>query len=968
MEKEFVKIVKGPCVILAGAGTGKTTSIVDKIHYLLENKIYSPEKIVCITFSNEASNNLYSRIMPFVSGDNEPVIKTFHSFSADLLRLYGEKIGIKKDFKILTPDDAKIILHKYFKTRPRNCSDYVYSIGIAKDLGIKIKDFEKYVLDLSGNFNQEDILDIDRTIYNLSMELSTISKEASKLVKEKISSLKNLNDLNKFLVAWKSHEKIKILENYQDYSDLNNNALKLLREFPEVKNNFDYVIVDEFQDTNKVQLDFLLLLADHRNITVVGDLNQSIYMFRGAYSENLKVFKDYFNLRDESVFNLDKSYRSTNKILKVANDLIKKNYSDSSFFETLNAENIEGDNVEVYELKNAREEARKVCEIVESEIQSGVSMSEICVIYRNHQHGKLIKKLFEEKEIPFVSLSKKLLLEQELILRIINYLKLVDILKNNKRGAERILWEIFYNFNIEKKDLVNIGKKLKEIKDRYNFNEVIFDELKNLDVSYSTKMKISSINEKIKLFLDFNNDKVVDLIKEIFFVEKNDFDLSKSDILNFNKFVNLASNNLRIHFGELGNFVHYLEIIDNLDIGIEAYESENEGVRLMTAHSTKGLEYHSVIMTNMVQDKFPNENYKSNKLLPWELIRPEIKDKDESEKYNARLQIMEERRLCYVSFTRAKKRLFITYAKEYSKKEFLPSQFLKEVNYVDNPNINFIVDEEEKSFELEKPKVINPNLIFLTSNIEKTILDFPDNFSNLDIELSPSSILLFKDCQKKFEYKYVYNMPEKKPIFWEEIRLGSFVHLILSKGVRANLKSKEEFFNVAKELHREIDWEFIDIKEAFNLIDIFFKNNYGKYDENSKTEQVLKINLGGMNFVGFADRIDFGKNGLEIVDYKTGSSNIFGSSRNLQLGYYAIAAEKLGVVKKITLDLLRKGESVEFELKGNVAKSIKSNLVFNLGGIKKELVSQGEKILEALNNGFKKCSVEKNCSFCNELK
>ena len=137
----------GPCVILAGAGTGKTYTIVEKIKHLIANKVYAPERIVCITFSNEAANNLLSRVQKFVNLENgkEPIIKTFHAFSADLLRRYGDKIGLSNEFSILEPNEAKVVLHRNFKVTGYNCHRYISNIGTAKDLGITIEQLKTYL-------------------------------------------------------------------------------------------------------------------------------------------------------------------------------------------------------------------------------------------------------------------------------------------------------------------------------------------------------------------------------------------------------------------------------------------------------------------------------------------------------------------------------------------------------------------------------------------------------------------------------------------------------------------------------------------------------------------------------------------------------------------------------------------------------------------------------------------------------
>src|SRR3989344_9170874 len=149
--------------------------------------------------------------------------------------------------------------------------------------------------------------------------------------------------------------------------------------------------------------------------------------------------------------------------------------------------------------------------------------------------------------------------------------------------------------------------------------------------------------------------------------------------------------------------------------------------------------------------------------------------------------------------------------------------------------------------------------------------------------LSPSALLLFADCQKEFEYKYLYNMPEKKTISWDAIKIGSFIHLVLEKGVKENFRELKQFIDYAKELHLEEEWEDVNLNDVIHLTKVFYARNKDKYNEKSRTEQFLKANFEGISFVGFADRIDFRDDGLEIVDYKTGKSIVDPRAREWKL-------------------------------------------------------------------------------------
>ena len=720
--------------------------------------------------------------------------------------------------------------------------------------------------------------------------------------------------------------------------------------------------MDEFQDTNKSQFELLKLLSPEKNITVVGDLNQSIYRFRGAYKENFELFKKHFYSENNKIFKLNESFRSPNSILKTAHKLIQNNYSNKEdCLFTKNAKNIEGEKIKIFELEDEKEEVRKIIEIIKSEISNGTPEDKICVIFRTHQQSDLLKKTLEQKQIPFTSVSNKSLLKISSVKIVLDYLKILNSLKN-KTNVKSSWWNLVHSSEFDKEDLIKLGKFLKNNKDKDLSVKLINSDL-DIDLSESGKIKLKIIIKKVKELLPYLKDEVSELIHKIYEILQINLSESpnKKNFLCLQKFHELSEEYSKANSPTLQSFLSYLQIIENLGININSPEVENNGIRIMTQHATKGLEYDVVIMSNMVQKRFPIENYGKSSIIPSELS-PELKEKltniNESEKnelikeFEMKNQLLEERRLCYVAFTRTKKRLYLTYAKKYSNRGFYPSQFLNEIDYKKNPEIIF---EEDKSKLYEEPKQNIDDVKTKLNPAEKLIF-------------SPSSLLLFDECQKKYEYKYVYNMPDPEPISWESIKLGSFIHHILEMGVSLDYKTEKEFIDLAKTVQAKEEWDFVELDNVIPLLRVFFERNKSKYSKESLTEIRLNITIDNLKFMGFADRIDFHEDGLEIIDYKTGSSNIRPKARNWQLGFYAIAAQKkYGKVRKLTLDTLKKEKPLEFvlDLKGNAIESGK-RMSFNLQEIKSEILETANKIKECYSSGFKPCSIEKNCKFCNE--
>ncbi len=985
---DAINKISGPCVVLAGAGTGKTHTIVEKIKHLISTKAYKPESIVCITFSNEAANNLLSRVQNAINIEigKEPVIKTFHAFSADILRKHADKIGLSKEFNILEPDEAKIVLHRSFKVSSYNCHRYISNIGTAKDLGITIQQMKEFLAVRMESFSG---IDIEKELENMSFELQTIhlkkNNEQKKILSERVRKLSNIIELKKFISAWEGYEKLKLKKNYQDYADLNANALLLMQKFPEVAQEFSYVIVDEFQDTNKVQLEFLMALAPHENITIVGDLNQSIYRFRGAYKENFSIFRKHFKVQQSDIFTLDKSFRSPNKVLRAAHRLILNNYSDKSeCFIVENSSGREGESIDVFEMRNGKEEARKIVEIIESELSRGVPAEEICVLFRTHQQGRIIRRVLESKKIEYCAVSKESLLKQKSVRQIIDYLFIIDKLERKAKGGEQEFWDILYQTKFAASDLVVIGKYLKKNKDETCILEKTMNDIQSMGLSNDGLTAAKVLVERINSMLKLKDKPIIERLNEIYrlsgILNAENMEEIKEIQANLNRFLELAKGHSALYEPDLYSFLNYIEIVEILGIDIDAAELERAGVRLMTLHATKGLEYRTVIVTNLAQKRFPMERYSQNSLIPMELY-PELAHAKETAEdfdlyvadYERENQILDERRLCYVAFTRTKEKLFLTYASDYAGKKFQPSQFLQEIGYKSDVDIVFSQDNEEKYVEPESSiestnkfgKVLNA---YDFENALNEMANGKKSESVSEQVFSPSALLLFNECQKSYEYKYVYNMPEKKTISWEAMRLGSFVHAVLEQGVNSGLPSYDSFVNLARELHMQEDWESVELSDALKMIHVFFERNKGRYNADSRTEVQLNTLIRGFRFTGFADRIDFSGKGAEIIDYKTGKSPVPPKHREWQLGYYALAAKKrYGNVSKVSLDMLRMEKPLEFEIdrKGE-ASATNGEMHFNIYSVEDELVETAKKIMEAKKSGFKPCPIEKNCAFCNE--
>jgi len=1046
-------------MVLAGAGTGKTTTIVKKVGYLINNNHYNPKDILCLTFSNEATNNLRLEIQKHVKKATDVTVRTFHGFCADILKEFGHLIGIDQDFQILLPDDAKVWFYRDFNITSYNADLYVSSISTAKDFGISLKKIEDYTNKLKEQFEDPDTL--EDTVNEYLLELNTLHLEASDTVderriiklrkKELTLFIKQYDEYIKyynFVDAWKLYEAKKKEKKYLDYSDLNRFVLELFErvDMTEMIDKYKYVIVDEFQDTNKMQFELIENLAkDHRNITVVGDQNQSIYGFRGAYKESFNHFKEVFKIDDnKDIFKFDKTFRSPNSVLRIAHKLILNNYEDVSdcvFVE--NGKGIEGNKIEVINLVNSDEEARKVTELVEDAISKGCELNQICVLYRTHSQGQLFRQVLESKNIPIIAAGKVNLLNRHEIKTTISYLSILNNLIEHKGIGEQAWWNVLHYHNtFTPGDSLTLGRYLKAERDNnVSVDDALLNCLNDVKISEDGKKILSRIVSKLQVLVVNSNKSLPDLVLDIYeiiglnrkFTHERTIKNVES-LMNLKLFYNLAESYYKNHDKSLSSFIDYLDILDELSINISpSLITDINAVRVMTIHGSKGLEFKKVIVTNLSEKRFPIERTHKSPLIPKEM-NPDIKrildkagDVSDNEKtqlikdYEKESMLYEERRLCYVAFTRASETLTITHARSYNgvPDSAIPSLFLREIEFDENADIEIVEDLDETSTLLAPSSKYE----LLKSSLKKQLFDSLDNedFSDilsrlikyhslregkvleydklvdwskvvdkdkikllLDMErekvsklkfnpenfmFSPTAILDYHSCPKLYELKHIFKMPGRRDFSGSgsSTFTGSFVHELLEIGVRDGYKTEKEFIDLALKMSKLSDWKGADLKDVNQLISVFFARNSSKYNDKSIVEGWLKVDIDGFRFVGKFDRIDFiSGNDVEIIDYKTNKSVIDPVKRAWQLGFYVLAVkDNLGLNPvKATLDMLRldKPYCGDIEADGNVTAGRSSG--FNVTEVRKELVECARAIVSDYEGEFVPTEDESACKFC----
>lgn len=604
-DKQYEAVTKtqGPCLVIAGAGSGKTKVLTHKIAYLIEHEGAKPWDILAITFTNKAANEMKERITNLIGEAAKDIwMGTFHSICVKILRRFIDRIGFDSSFIIFDTSDQKTLVK-----------------GCLRDLGIDDKMFT------------------DRSV------LSEISNAKNEMLEPDQYQLRANGDFRKEKIAtvYELYQKRLKENNAIDFDDIINYTIKILLENPDImeyySNKFKYVLVDEYQDTNKSQFTLVTMLASkHGNITVVGDNDQGIYSFRGADISNILNFEKDFP--GTKIIKLEQNYRCTGNILKAANAVIKNN--EVKYKKELWTQNEEGNLPKVYQAKNEYDEGAYVVEQIEHlKREEYYKYSDFAILYRMNTQSRAIEDILRRENIPYKIIGGLKFYERKEIKDIIAYLRLIQN-GNDNLSLKRIINEPKRGIgktSLDKVEQLSIqtGISMYEIiknAEQYGLNRVYLNsrEFVNCIEELKAKKEELQISELIKQTLKksgytkaLENEKTIE---------------AENRIENLDEFLTVA---IEFEEQEAENTLSaFLEGI-TLSSDIDNLEEDEDYVTLMTLHSAKGLEFPVVFLVGMEEGIFPG--YKS------------ISEPTELE---------EERRLCYVGITRAKEHLFLTCSKQ----------------------------------------------------------------------------------------------------------------------------------------------------------------------------------------------------------------------------------------------------------------------------------------------------------------
>lgn len=622
MQQLAVDTTEGPLLILAGAGSGKTTVLVNRVEHIISSHLATPWQVLAITFTNKAAGELRERLVSAIGEEaNDIWAYTFHSCCSRILRRFGEKIGYTNHFTIYDTDDSRRVM--------KQCQ---------KQLGIE-----------------------DKLINHKSI-LAEISRAKDSLISPEEYKQTAQNDFRKSKIAecYELYQAQLKKSDAMDFDDIIFNTVKLLEENEDVRNiyqtQFKYVMVDEYQDTNHAQYVLTSLIADkYKNICVVGDDDQSIYRFRGATIENILSFENHY--KGAKVIRLEENYRSTQNILDGANAVISHNKNRKG--KTLFTRSGSGDKIVYKTVMSESEESQYIIDEIVKNVNNGMKYSDHAILYRMNAQSRNLEVMLTKSGISHRIIGGHRFFDRKEIKDIVSYLAVINNPSDNVR-LQRII-------NVPKRaigdtmfaNVLEIGAGL---------GMSAFEVCERADEFQKTSRSASKLMNFTKMIRDFqecieNGMGLNDLLQEVLDVTKY-LDYLQEEPETYEDRVNNIKelSSMFIKYEEESEDANLSEFLEDVALisDIDSYNEDEDAVVLMTLHSAKGLEFPVVFIPGMEEGIFPgNQSMFSEE------------------------DLEEERRLAYVGITRAKKKLYLISSQQrmlYGQtSRNMPSRFLREI-------------------------------------------------------------------------------------------------------------------------------------------------------------------------------------------------------------------------------------------------------------------------------------------------
>ncbi|MEK9175818.1 MAG: ATP-dependent DNA helicase [Patescibacteria group bacterium] len=875
---EAIEHKKGPLLIIAGAGTGKTTVITERIKHLIIDKKTPPPEVLALTFTDKASFEMQERVdilLPY--GYTNLWIHTFHSFCDRVLRDDAHSIGLDPNYKLASNSESILLLRQN-----------IFELGLIlfKPLGNPTK----FLDGLLTHFSRLKDEDITPGEY-----LKWVNKQKKSDVRSQELEVTQYAELAN---AYKKYEELKNKESVMDFSDLISNTLLLFRKRPNIlkryQEQFKFILVDEFQDTNYAQNELAIMLAGkNKNITVVADDDQSIYRFRGAAVSNVLQFKKTFP--KAKIITLTDNFRSTQIILDSSYDLIQHNNPnrleivekiDKKLKSQTNAKNKE---IELIHEQRSEDEADKIAEKI-AELHKSYDYKDFAILVRANNHAEPITTALQRHRIPFQFLGPGYLFQQDEIKDLIAYLTFLTNLTDSISLFRVLSMDIFEIPYIELNYLLNFAKKknLSLFESLFDLNQTFLKPMTQEKLENFKRMAMRHLEKSKK---EMAGQILFDFIKESgLYLTLITTDSVKEErrVQNIAKFFDRIKNfEMERRDANIFTLAEWLSLMLQMGDSPTAADidlSERDAVNILTVHASKGLEFKVVFLVNLVSDRFPTRERSEKIPLPVGVIKEKLPE-------GIDFHLEEERRLFYVGMTRAKERLFFTCANYYGagKRAKKLSPFIYEA-------LPKLIEQEEI-----KTKIKQLSLTDVLSAYERTEEKENKKESIKVTYITFSNLQMFDICPLHYKAKVIYNIPSPATAVQSfgismHKTLQSFYKQVQDGDIPSSLELqkilKEEWISdgYVNKKHEEER-----LSQAKQILQDFYKKECNppvtpiglEYDFRFMLKNNVKV-------FGKIDRIDPKGKGIEIIDYKTGKDNPKAdAAHRLQLAIYALAATRV---------------------------------------------------------------------------
>ena len=957
---------QGALLIVAGAGTGKTTVLINRLAHLIMDKKTKTDEILLLTFTEKAAGELEGRaedILPY--GYVDLWVNTFHGFSERVLREFGLDIGLNPSFKLLTTTEQWVLVKKnldrfnldYYRplgNPTKFISELLRHFSRLKDENISSEEYLKYAEELEAGMPGDDEEEIRE--------------------KDRIKELAN---------AYHTYNQLLLENNFLDFGDLIVYALKLFKGRKNIlrfyRGKFKYVMVDEFQDTNWAQYELVkMLAAPKNNLVVVGDDDQAIYKFRGASLSNIMQFKDDYPDAEEIV--LTENYRSRQEILDHAYRFIQNNNPNRletklaldkklSAKGAINKAKTDGKPVAFLDFEAANDElsfvSGKIKELYAAGNEKkspgeGISWSDFAILVRANDTAEAYVRELNRQGIPNQFMSWRGLYYKPIILDVLAFFRLLDNYHESAALFRVLNMEIF---KVSHLDLVNINKMAarkvwslyEALKNINAIPDISTESIRNINkllglVDEFSRMAATA--KPTKIFLRFAYDSGLlagldhdrdaelfsflnQLYQKMKAMEETEPDLRLGDFL--------AAINLELEAGETGSL--------KLDF------ADSDTVRVMTVHGAKGLEFRYVFMVNLVDKKFPTIARSEKISIPDALVREKLADSPDA-------HLEEERRLFYVAATRAKDRLFLTGAKDYGgAREKKPSRFIEEMGLASEIGPELALSEKNEF--LRDLHYLNAREL---APIEKSAIEkYP-----LPSKFSFSQLAAYSTCPLQYKYAFILKIPastDKASLIFGRVLHNTLYNFLLPLLSERKILQGDLFAGLEKPSSKSkkgmAEDNLLSEKRLMELYDEFWQpDGYDSKEQREKyrtkgrealkrflaayksepsreimfLEKKFSFKIGNDVIKGTIDRVDKLADGtLEIVDYKTGKDKEkleFKDKRQLIL-YHLFLEEFLGAkISALSYYYLESGTKASFKATAKDIEKLRLEIAAEIAAIK----------------------------------